>query len=103
MLMQVKVPAGFQSRCGHCAAAFHFTPTLAEVTVFGGTDDARIQADTTVMTLGETVTGICRLPSVSPAPSSSSKGNGSACMCYSGKIGSQDHDHTASNKRPPCI
>ena len=58
MLMQVKVPAGFQSRCGHCAAAFHFTPTLAEVTVFGGTDDARIQADTTVMTLGETVT--CR-------------------------------------------
>ena len=53
MFMQVKVPAGFQSRHVHCAAAFHFTPALAEVTVFGGHDGYNRLADTSVLRFGE--------------------------------------------------
>ena len=54
MFMQVKVPAGFQSRHVHCAAAFHFTPALAEVTVFGGTNDGYNRlAGTSVLRFGE--------------------------------------------------
>ena len=56
MFMQVKVPAGFQSRWAHCAAAFHFTPALAEVTVFGGTGDGYYRyrlAGTSVLRFGE--------------------------------------------------
>ena len=68
MFMQVKDPAGFQSRWGHCAAAFHFTPALAEVTVFGGCsslDDPanNLLANTTVLRLGELVSIASAAPS----------------------------------------
>ena len=55
--MQVKGPASFQSRCSHCAAAFHLSPALAEVAIFGGcsnlSDPTNSLLATTILRFGE--------------------------------------------------
>ena len=66
--VQVKIP-GLQSRFWHSAAAFHLSPGMTEVTIFGGCpewpsnckSDADLSqiADTTVLRFGEYISRLC--------------------------------------------
>ena len=63
--VQVKLPA-LQSRFCHSAAAFHLSPGMTEVTIFGGCPewpkgdaDFSPTANTTVLRFGEYTSCVC--------------------------------------------
>ena len=64
--VQVKVP-GLQERFYHSAAAFHLSPGMTEVTIFGGSEwphkwlrsDLTLIANTTVLRFGEYTSCVC--------------------------------------------